>query len=94
MSKRIWKWPLVGALDEESMPKGTTILCVQMQTTVPTIWALVDTEQMETERRRFRIYGTGREIPSESGIYIGTVQNGPFVWHIFEEKEEQENGSV
>ena len=50
------------------------------------LWAVVNTEEAKLVRRLFRIYGTGREIkePLESLNYIGTVQTGPFVWHVFE----------
>lgn len=50
------------------------------------LWAISDTDESRKVRRLFRIYGTGREIkePLESLNYIGTVQTGSFVWHVFE----------
>jgi hypothetical protein len=36
------------------------------------------------EERYFRIYGTGHTMPEACGKYIGTVQQGAFVWHVFE----------
>ena len=53
------------------------------------LWAMSNTDESRKVRRLFRIYGTGREIkePLESLNYIGTVQMGSFVWHIFERKE-------
>ena len=52
------------------------------------LWALVDTDEGRMVRRMFRIYGTGRKIrePRRNLNYIGTVQIGSFVWHIFERK--------
>jgi len=52
------------------------------------LWAMTDTDEGRKVRRMFRVYGTGREIkePLEDLDYIGTVQTGPFVWHVFERK--------
>ena len=88
-----------GDLREIEMPQGARILGVQTQAElggflgpltaeIPCVWALVNTEEGKTVRRMFRVYGTGREIkePLEGLDYIGTVQTGPFVWHVFERK--------
>ncbi len=88
-----------GDLREIEMPQGARILGVQvvkamggylgvLEVETPCIWALVNTEEGKTVRRMFRVYGTGRPIkePLESLTYIGTVQTGPFVWHVFERK--------
>ena len=50
------------------------------------LWAISNTDANRKVRRLFRIYGTGRPIeePLESLTYIGTVQTGSFVWHVFE----------
>ena len=89
----IYKYPLKG-LDngdfvEIFMPQGARILAVQIQGIEnPTIWAMVNTEEGKLVRRMLRVYGTGREIEErlEDLDYIGTVQTGPFVWHVFERK--------
>jgi hypothetical protein len=85
----IWKFP-VHVSDEvtvASMSIGAQILCVQMQHDTPCLWALVD-KNAKREERRFRIYGTGQDIPANPGEYIGTVQmlGGMLVWHVFEVK--------
>ena len=68
-----------------SMPKHAAILCVQEQQEVPCIWALVNTT-MPMEERHFTVYGTGKELPSYPGKYIGTVQLNcqSTVLHVFE----------
>jgi hypothetical protein len=43
----------------------------------------VDTES-EMEEMRLQVFGTGHEIPDD-WEHVGTVQDGEFVWHIFEE---------
>ena len=80
----IWKFPLK-VCDHQvvSMPKGATILSVQEQGGVPTIWALCNIDAPR-EDRMFITRGTGFEFDDDSR-WIGTVKLGPFVWHVFEE---------
>lgn len=71
------------------MPEGTKTLHVGMQEGNLVLWAHTNLERLghegAKEVRTFRCYGTGQpiqdQVPTE---YIGTVQDGPFVWHIFE----------
>lgn len=64
------------------MPEGAEVLTVQIQNGEPHIWALVDTEKPR-KLRSFEIVGTGQ--PADNlGRYVGTVQDGSFVWHVFE----------
>lgn len=86
MSKTIWKFPLpLMDFPAVTMPANAEILAAQMQGSAPCLWALVDPDApMET--RLFAIVGTGH--PATDRVlfenYIATVQDGPFVWHIFE----------
>jgi len=89
-----------GDLREVEMPHGSRILAVQGQKQIfggflgpmaaetVCLWAMSNTEESKTVRRFFRIYGTGRAIDEDPANldYIGTVQTGAFVWHIFERK--------
>lgn len=79
----IWKYQ-IQIVDSFAlkMPKGATILCFQMQDGWPQIWATVDPDA-EPEERRFAVVGTGNPMPAVRD-YIGTVQVGRFVWHLFE----------
>ena len=65
------------------MPVNAKVLHVDMQNSMLTLWALVDLSN-KIENRYFSVYGTGHEILKE-GCYIGTVNDGTFVWHIFED---------
>jgi hypothetical protein len=67
------------------MHKNAKILSVQMQNDIPTIWAIVQTDNVK-EKRRFFIIGTGQPFNQNVWIsgFIGTIQQPPFVWHIFE----------
>jgi hypothetical protein len=67
------------------MPRGAPVLTAQLQREVLTIWALCDFDAPK-EDRTFVVYGTGETIQEPPGDYIGTVQDGSFVWHVFEEK--------
>ena len=91
--KTIWKYPI----QEEAifeMPKGAEILSVQVQDGLPTLWALVDPDAPK-ERRGFLVVGTGWKLShewfSQARIFIGTVQLGGFVWHIFEGSDVAKN---
>jgi len=87
---RIYKYTFSGIENAEfEMPKGAEILCVQIQShlavTAICIWALVDSLEARVERRRFMVIGTGHELYGVRNVkYVGTVQEPPFVWHIFE----------
>ena len=52
------------------------------------LWAMSNTDESRKVRRMIRVYGTGRPIEEDPADldYIGTVQTGPFVWHVFERK--------
>jgi hypothetical protein len=47
------------------------------------LWAEVDTAQ-PLQHRSFLVIGTGMEIMEEVKQYIGSVQMGALVWHVFE----------
>lgn len=81
----IWKFPIkaLQARFALNMPKGAEILSVQMQGGVPTIWASVDPHNGEIARE-FAIVGTGHQEVTRYHHYLGTVQDGMFVWHVFE----------
>ncbi len=85
--KTIWKMQL--ALKDNqviALPKGSTILTVQIQRGTPCLWALVDPTKLQ-EKRHIRIAGTGHPIiEKEASRYIGTVQmlESDLIWHVFE----------
>lgn len=68
------------------MPKGSEILCVQLQNDKPCIWALVD-EEKELGNRFIELFVTGHPITElHNRKYIGTCQllEGRLVFHCFE----------
>lgn len=84
--KTIWKFPL-RITDEQwvSMPRGARVLSVQMQGDQACVWAIVESAATQ-EMRRLVILGTGNPIgdSGETLTFIGTFQQPPFVWHLFE----------
>jgi hypothetical protein len=85
--KTIWKFPLeVTDVQTVRMPRGARILCVQVQSGVPCLWAEVD-PKAETELRTLRIYGTGHPMAEgEQRNYVGTFQlvGMGLVFHVYE----------
>lgn len=67
-----------------AIPKYGIILHTNMQSNKLFIWVLVDINE-DVEMRYFQIYGTGHNIsPVEKHLYVGTVFQDIFVWHLFE----------
>ena len=83
--KSIWKFELTGSstpikekvikwLSAGSDPSGN--ICV---------WAIVDPEAGIDERVEYNILqiGTGWDFDQDNMEFIGTVKEGPYMWHIF-----------
>ena len=66
--------------------RGAQLLDVQIQNDAMCIWAEVDTDA-DYEERAFLVFGTGWEMPMVTMVHIATVQDGPFVWHVYEVKQ-------
>jgi hypothetical protein len=89
---QIWKFTITEPDQLLRMPKGATILSVQVQEGTPgiCIWAVVD-PNVEEEIRRFLVISTGDDFVWDwtQHMYLGTVQlaRGTLVWHIFEDTD-------
>lgn len=85
--KVIYKYRVV---DQIEMPKNALLLSVAMQRNILTLWALVDTEE-PLIRRLFFVVRTGFPLDSEvkQETFFITIQDPPFVWHIFDLGEEE-----
>lgn len=82
--KTVYKYPV--NLDDRvavEMPVGATILSLQMQNSMPCLWCLVD-PGAPREHRSFRWFGTGHPIEAADAAFVGTIQAGPLVFHLFE----------
>jgi hypothetical protein len=87
--RTIWKYPLL-ITDTQTLrlPKGYSVLTVQLQAGALTLWADVQTEH-PLEDVTFHVIGTGNSVPETYLTYIASVQMLPHVWHIFEELPEE-----
>jgi hypothetical protein len=87
MAAKIFKFPLE-LKDKQvvKMPRGAQVLSIQMQNGKKTIWALCPVPDAVQEDRTFFIFGTGHDLPESATAktFVATVQEGNFVWHIFE----------
>jgi len=85
--KAIWKQVLDRA-DKQvvKLPVGAQILDVQIQKGSWCLWYICSVESPLSDRY-IAIYGTGSEVETLSGAYIGTIQDGPLVFHVFEVDE-------
>lgn len=89
MTRRIFKYRLdVKDRQYVMMPRGARILSVQDQHGLLEAWALVDPDAPEC-KRDIRIHGTGRPIGATVNLrgYVASVQQRPFVWHVFDNGE-------
>jgi len=83
MADVIYKYKLEMPLCSHMMPRKAEILAVQKQGDDIVLWAQVDT-QAKLEVRRFMCCVTGGNAPAGKHEYIGTVQLGDFVAHVYE----------
>lgn len=84
--KTIWKFTTeIEDRPRLMLPAGARILSCAIEQPGQTfnLWAEVDTAAPR-EERRFRVIGTGHPLDNV-GPFIGTIQDPPFVWHIYEE---------
>lgn len=84
----VWKYEL-DITDHRTLlvPAGAEFLSAQMQNGKLCVWARVDANQPGSMSflRHIWIVGTGNPMPGNPVRHIDTVQDGSFVWHVFEE---------
>lgn len=83
----IWKYRVEAGVPTR-MKKGAAILSAGQQGRGNVVvWAEVEPEA-ETVDRLIDIWSTGNDIlPHDPGEFIGTVQDSPFVWHLYDRGE-------
>ncbi len=88
MESKIYKYPLK-VVDRQvvEIPRGSTVMCAHVQDGVICLWAEVPQPcdifpERPLEGLLITIVGTGHSVPAFNK-YIGTVQLGGFVWHIY-----------
>ena len=92
MKKTIHKYTLTCGKGPQyhRMPRGSTILKVDIQHAHITFWAFVDTEAPEVTET-FYVFATGEAIGPDvqATDHVGTVSmyDGNRIWHIFKNPE-------
>lgn len=81
----IYKYP-IEITDSQAVliPVDAKLLTVQIQNEKLCLWAMFDEKKHISKLRTIEVFGTGNLIPPGNRVYISTVQDGVFVWHIFE----------
>jgi len=51
------------------------------------IWLEIRQPDETLEERTFVVYGTGRHV-TDGDVYVGTVLDESFVWHLYERMKE------
>lgn len=89
--KTIHKYQLL-VTDEQDviMPLGARILTIQVQNNIPCAWAIINPNEIQVERKRILLIGTGHKIDDDilkfNLSYISTFQlkEESLVFHAFE----------
>ena len=86
MTKKIWKYEFpVKTKFTIEVPEYAKVLSVQTQNGKPCIWVMVDDKYIEKlVEREFYVIPTGVPFDDKEISYIGTYQQGAFVYHLFE----------
>jgi len=83
--RTIYKYPLQIADSQTiSLPASAKPLSVQLQGGRLCLWAEVNTAIGGKDKEVvISVVGTGMPIPPGAVLYLGTVQTGLYVWHIY-----------
>lgn len=88
--KTIYKYPITPRheVQELWLPLGSKILSVIEQDMQIQLYVSLEYPEAPKEaKHRFMVVGTGWELDYEGELFprfIGSVKQGPFVWHVFE----------
>lgn len=85
--RKIFKYEVsIGDRQPAPWPSEGEVLSIQMQGEKICAWVAIDPDLADASGYNLHVYGTGHPIEDRSSlIYLATVQDGSFVWHIFRE---------
>ena len=86
----VWKHDLLDVVNRLDLPLGATVLHVAEQHGVIRLWEVHAADATATERRIFRVAGTGAPFPvvgANARQHVGSLvtSGGAFVFHVFED---------
>ncbi len=84
----IYKYPVqpAGEIQEIELPYGSKIISIIEQNYQLMMYCLVNNKCSKIEKFKYLLVGTGWDLSDlydSSSKFIGTVQQGFFVWHLF-----------
>lgn len=84
MNQVIYKYALEIKDGEQEfvLPEDFVVLDAQIQEGQLYMWLVHDTTNVKYAYK-FVVLGTGQPFTYQSLVHVGTVQQGPFVWHVF-----------
>ena len=82
--RQVWKFPVKQwTINKLDMPSGAEVVHFGPDPEgTMSFWAVVEPD-VKPCRRVFYVVGTGRDV-EDGSKYIGSVNDAPFVWHLFE----------
>lgn len=88
MEQVIYKYELSAHYTEIKIPGKGVVLTAQMQNSKPYVWVMIELDQPE-EEHCFIAIGTGNQYElNDDWMYVDTIQDPPYVWHIFHRKKD------
>lgn len=82
--RKVYKYHLHSKITILRIQPNAIFRSAQLQNNEFMLWFEVDSYKMASDERAFTIYATGELIDDHDTKYLGTVQQGPCVWHIYE----------
>lgn len=81
--KTIWKYEVGLGQTTITIPVGSIIVSAGLDPATGglAVWAEVESDS-PTETLEITVAGTGKKRPR--GSFVGSVMQGPFMWHIYE----------
>jgi hypothetical protein len=65
-----------------TFPKDARLLSAILQNNEIVIYAAVESDN-ESVEYPVLVVGTGKPLPADAMTFLGSVAQGPFVWHVF-----------
>ena len=83
---RVHKYNLDQPINNIMLPVGSSVVKIDQQSDEIKMWVL-EPNTKDRDVRTFQVYATGQEVP-EFLDHIGSalLQNGTFVFHVFEDR--------
>lgn len=89
VARVVWKYVFeqIGTRQTWQIPAGSPVIHVGLDPASDrvAVWVLVTSGYQVTEERHFIVRGTGTNFTANDE-YRGSVHDGGFMWHVFEER--------